>query len=109
MAVHSELGPGFSEAVYKDAPEIELKDHDIPYEREKSFRVQYKGRTLKRKYNADFIVYNQILLEAKAVSSIIDDFVKVTVNYLKVSGLNLGIIGNFGERSFRYRRVVFEY
>ena len=109
MEVHRVLGPGFSEAVYKDALEIELRDHDIPYEREKSFKVQYKGRALKRKYNADFVAYNSIILEAKAVSSIIDDFVKITVNYLKVSGLKLGIIGNFGERSFKYRRVVFEY
>ena len=85
MEVHSELGPGFSEAVYKDALEIELRNHNIPYEREKSFKVKYKGETLRRKYNADFIVYNSISLEANAGSSIIDDFVKVTVNYLKVS------------------------
>ena len=109
MEVHSELGPGFSEAIYKDALEIELRNNNIPYEREKSFKVQYKGETLKWKYNADFIVYNSFILEAKAVSSIIDDFVKVVVNYLKVSGLQLGIIGNFGERSFKYRRVVLEH
>ena len=109
MEVHRELGPGFSEAIYKDALEIELKKHNIPYQREKTFKVQYKGETLPRKYKADFIVYNAIILEAKAVSAIIEDFVKITINYLKVSGLKLGIIGNFGERSFKYRRVVFQY
>ena len=109
MEVHSELGPGFSEAIYKDALEIELKKHDIPYQREKSFKVLYKGEILPKRYNADFVVYDSIILEAKAVSSIIDDFVKKTISYLKVSNLNLGIIANFGERSFRYRRVVHEY
>ena|SRR5689334_9269476 len=109
MEVHRELGPGFSEAIYKDALEIELKRHNIPYEREKRFTVLYKGETLPKKYKADFIVYNAILLEAKAVSTIVEDFVKITIIYLKCSGLKLGIIGNFGERSFKYRRVVFQY
>ena len=109
MEVHTVLGPGFSEGVYKDALEMELQDHDIPYSREKSYAVPYKGRTLKRKYNADFVVYDSIILEAKAVSAIVDDFVRVTVNYLKASGLQVGIIGNFGERSFRYRRVIFDH
>jgi GxxExxY protein len=106
MEVHRELGPGFSEAIYKEALEIELKERDIPYEREKIFKVEYKGRTLRKRYAADFVVYNLIILEAKAVSSLIEQFVTVTINYLKVSGLNLGLIGNFGERSFKYRRVV---
>jgi GxxExxY protein len=106
MEVHSELGPGFSEVVYKDALEIELRNHEIPYEREKVYQVLYKGRILKRKYNADFVVYNSIILEAKAVDSIIDRFISITINYLKVSKLNLGIIANFGERSFKYKRIV---
>jgi GxxExxY protein len=106
MEVHKELGPGFSEAIYKEALEIELKKHEIPYEREKMFRVEYKDCVLKKRYNADFVVYDSIILEAKAVSSIIDEFVRITLNHLKVSGLNLGIIANFGESSFKYRRVV---
>jgi GxxExxY protein len=71
--------------------------------------VEYKGETLKRRYNADFVLYGSIIFEAKAVSSIIDDFIRITINYLKVSGLKLGIIGNFGERSFKYKRVVLEF
>jgi len=106
MEVHRELWPGFSEAIYKEALEIELKERDIPYEREKIFKVEYKGRTLRKRYASDFVVYNSIILEAKAVSSLIEQFVTVTINYLKVSGLKLGLIGNFGERSFKYRRVV---
>jgi len=106
MEVHRELGPGSSEVIYKDALEIELKDHNIPYVREKEFIAKYKGHTLDRKYNVDFIVYNLIILEAKAVSSVIQDFIGITVNYLKVSGCKLGILGNFGEKSFKYKRVI---
>jgi GxxExxY protein len=84
MEVHRELGPGFSEAIYKEALEIELRERNIPYVREKVFIVKYKGRVLKKKYKADFIVYDTIILEAKAVAAIIDDFIRITINYLKV-------------------------
>jgi GxxExxY protein len=106
MEVHRELGPGFSEVIYKDALEIELKNHNIPYVREKEFIAKYKGHALGRKFNVDFIMYNSIILEAKAVSTLIEDFVGRTVNYLKVSGCQLGILGNFGEKSFKYKRVI---
>ena len=106
MEVHRQLGPGFSEVIYKDALEIELKNHNIPYAREKEFEVLYKGHKLKRKYNVDFVVYDSITLEAKAVSCIIEQFKGVVINYLKASGLNLGVIANFGEPSFKFERVV---
>ena len=107
MEVHRVLGPGFSEVIYKDALEIELIDHNIPYHREKPYNVLYKERRLKRRYNADFVVYDSLLLEAKAVESIIEDFVTVTINYLKVADLEVGLIVNLGERSLKYRRVIF--
>jgi GxxExxY protein len=106
MEVHRELGPGFSEVIYKDALEIEFKNHNIPYSREKEFIVMYKQHTLKRKFNVDFVVYDAIILEAKAFSSLVEEFVGRTVNYLKVSGCKLGILGNFGEKSFKYRRII---
>ncbi len=106
MEVHRRLGPGFSEIIYKDALEIELQNHNIPYVREKRFKVNYKGVTLRHEYNADFVVYDSIILEAKAVSSIIDEFISIVINYLKASELRLGIIGNFGERSFKFKRIV---
>ena len=107
MEVHRELGPGFNEIIYKDALEIELREHNIPYSREKIYDVRYKGHILPRKYNADFIVYDAIVLEAKAVKAIVDDFMRVTINYLKASKLELGIIANFGEKSFKYKRIIF--
>ena len=107
MEVHSELGCGFKEIIYKDALEIEFANHEIPYEREKLFKIEYKGMTLKHKYAADFIVFNQIVLEVKATSFLVDNFVVQTINYLKASGLTLGIIANFGQKSLTYKRVVF--
>ena len=107
MEVHRELGMGFKEIIYKDALEIEFKSNGIRFQREQPYRIEYKGKLLPRKYFADFVVYDSIILEVKAVSVIINPFVYQTINYLKVSGIRLGIIANFGERSFTYKRVVF--
>ena len=105
--VHSELGMGFREIVYKDALEYELKSKGIPYIREKQYKIKYKSIILPHAYNADFIVYNSIILEVKSTSLIVNTFVKQTISYLKASGLQLGIIANFGEKSFVSKRVVF--
>ena len=107
MEVHRELGMGFKEIVYKDALEYEFKIKNIPYMREKEYKISYKEIILPHRYNADFIVYGSIILEVKACSVIINGFVKQTINYLKASGLQLGIIANFGEQSFVSKRVVF--
>ena len=107
MEVHRNLGIGFKEAVYKDALEVEFKNQQIPFIREKQYKIEYKGVILPHKYYADFIVYNSIILEVKSAASIIDNFVAQTINYLKASGIKLGIIENFGERSFTHKRVVF--
>lgn len=107
MEVHSELGMGFKEIVYKDAMEYEFAKNNIPFRREKKYEIVYKGIVLPHSYSADFIVYESIILEVKATSMIVTSFVKQTINYLKASGLQLGIIANFGEKSFVSKRVVF--
>jgi len=107
MEVHRELGMGFKEGIYQDALEIEFQHQGIPYQREQMFRIEYKGKVLKHRYKADFIVFNQIVLEVKATTLIVDSFVAQTINYLKASGLKLGIIANFGERSLTFKRIVF--
>ena len=107
MEVHRELGMGFKEAVYKDALELEFKAAEIPFTREKSYTLRYKGKILPRKYFADFVVFNSIILEVKATPVIINPFVYQTINYLKASGIKLGIIANFGNKSLGYKRVVF--
>ena len=107
LEVHKELGFGFKEIIYKDALEIEFQDLGIPYQREKSYKIEYKGRILQRRYAADFVIYDSIVLEVKAMPLIINNFVLQTRNYLKASGIRLGIIANFGEKSFNSKRVVF--
>ena len=107
MEVHRELGHGFKEVVYKDALEYELQHAGINYQREKEFLIPYKDIILKRKYCADFVVFDEIVIEAKASSMIINEFVGQTINYLKASGLRLGIIANFGQPSFAWKRVIF--
>lgn len=106
MNVHNELGKGFSEAVYQDALEMELKENGVPYQKEHKYPVSYKGKTLRHHYYADFVVDNKIILELKAVEKIHQSHIKQTLNYLAVSKLKLGLIINFGEDSLNYRRVV---
>lgn len=106
MEVHKVIGKGFLEVVYKDALEIEFTDNSILYEREKPYTIEYKGRFLKRKYNADFVAHGNLILEIKAQSGIYDEDVKQTLNYLACSKLNLGLIINFGENSLTFKRVI---
>ena len=73
MEVHSNLGMGFKEAVYKDALEVEFKSQKIPFAREKQFKIEYKGVVLPHKYYADFIVYDAIILEVKLTPFIVDN------------------------------------
>ena len=107
MEVHRQLGMGFKEIVYKDALEIELQEAGILFEREKQYKIEYKDKILRHRYCADFVVYGSIVLEVKSSTMIVDRFIAQTINYLKASGLQLGIIANFGERSFTSKRVVF--
>ncbi len=104
--VHNNLGPGFLEIVYKDALEYEFKKAGIPYEREKQYIVNYKDIVLPHKFYADFVVFNKIILEVKAVSGIADEFVAQAINYLKVSNNQLALLVNFGELKLNYKRIV---
>lgn len=105
--VHNQLGPGFLEIVYKDALELEFRKAGIPYEREKEYLVNYKGTILPHKFYADFVVYDSIILEVKAVSAIVDEFVARSINYLKISENKLALLVNFGELKLKYQRIVY--
>jgi GxxExxY protein len=104
--VHNNLGAGFLEIVYKDALEYEFKRADIPFEREREYPVNYKDKILPHKFFADFVVYDNIILEVKGASGIADEFVAQAINYLKVSGNNLALIVNFGEMKLNYKRII---
>jgi GxxExxY protein len=106
MEVHKTLGKGFLESVYKDALELEFIWAGIPYEREKPFKIDYKGHLLKRNYTADFIAYDKIVVEAKSQNTMINENYRQTINYLAVSKLKVGIMLNFGEDSLVFKRVI---
>ncbi len=106
MEVHRELGKGHDEVIYKDALEFEFGQNQIPFSREKEYRIQYKTIVLPHKYYADFVVFDKVLLEAKAVDSLTDAHVKQVLNYLAASKLKLGLLVNFGEDSLAFKRVV---
>lgn len=105
--VHKILGHGFKEAVYKDALELEFDKIDMPFKREKSYSIIYKEQKLKHYFVADFVVHDNIILEIKAGNYIGEPYLKQTLNYLKASGLRLGIVINFGSPSLEYQRVIF--
>ena len=106
MEIHKHLGKGHDEIVYKDALVVELAGAGISFSREKQFGVTYKGVLLAHNYYADFVVWDKILLEVKAVERLTDSHVKQVLNYLACSRLRLGLLVNFGGDSLEWRRVV---
>ena len=106
MEVHRILGPGLLEIIYKDALEIEFKNHNIEYTREKEFTIDYKGNTLPHKFYADFIVYDEIILEVKSVKEVSNEHIAQTLNYIKLAGSQIGIIVNFQNKSLTHKRLV---
>ncbi len=108
MAVHRELGCGFLEAVYAEAFEMELQAQGIPYKREVPITIEYKGKPLKKSYLADFICFDKIIIELKAINHLESVHESQVLNYLKATGLKLGLLVNFGEQSLKYKRIVKE-
>jgi len=106
MEVHRILGPGLLEIVYKDALEIEFKNNNIPYKREKEYNVEYKGIILPHKFYADFVVYDDIILEVKSVKEISNDHLAQTLNYMKLADTPIGIIANFQNKSLVHKRLI---
>jgi len=106
MEVHRELGCGFLEEVYQEAFERELQLRGIPYEREKILTITYKDQELKKKYKADFVCYDSIIVELKALSELTSEHSSQVINYLKCTGYKLGLLINFGEDSLSYKRLV---
>ncbi|MFA7229850.1 MAG: GxxExxY protein [Victivallaceae bacterium] len=106
MAVHSELGNGFLEAVYQEALELEFKKKAIPYVRECTLKIFYGGQELNAFYKADFICHNNIIVELKALQTLSGNEEAQVINYLKASNFNKALLLNFGSRQLQYKRFV---
>ncbi len=107
IEVHRELGPGFLEPVYQEALEIELASRKIPFESRKILTIAYKGRPLKKEYEADLVCYGQIIVELKALDRLSGKEEAQVLNYLKATGLRVGLLINFGSHGrLEWKRFV---
>jgi GxxExxY protein len=106
MTVHRELGCGFLEAVYQEALEKEFQFKNIPYEREKKLPIQYRGQTLNTCYQADFVCFDSIIVELKALKQLSGTEGAQVINYLKASSSKKALLINFGPPQLQYKRFV---
>lgn len=106
MEVHKILGKRHSEKVYGDALEYEFQKNKIPYSREVKYNIEYKEIILPTYYYADFVVFEEIILELKAIKELTSSEVKQTLNYLAASKNKVGLLANFGEDSLKYKRII---
>lgn len=106
MEVHRQLGCGFLEAVYQEALAIEFTARGIPFTAQVEMPVFYKGIRLDSKYKPDFICFDNLIVELKSISDTgrIED--AQVLNYLKVSGFEIGLLLNFGKPSLEYKRFI---
>ncbi|QSB26555.1 GxxExxY protein [Flavobacterium sp. CLA17] len=106
MEVHRNLGAGLLEIVYKDALEIEFKENNILFEREKEYSIEYKGKILPHKFYADFIINEDIVLEVKAIKEFSSEHIAQILNYIKLSNSEVGLLVNFQTKSLQYKRYI---
>jgi GxxExxY protein len=106
FAVHNEYGGGFLEEVYQECLEIELTDRQIPYVAQPRLQLFYKGRALKKQYQADLIVIGEILVELKAVKALTPEHEAQLINYLKATRKRVGYLVNFAAPRVQWQRII---
>jgi len=107
--VYKEKGCGFLEPVYHECMEIELPLQGVPYISKKPLQLEYKCNPLRTIYEPDFVCYDKIILELKAVAELTDQHRAQVLNYLKATGLRLGILANFGHHpKAQIERIISE-
>ncbi|MCA9940414.1 MAG: GxxExxY protein [Anaerolineales bacterium] len=106
MEVSNVLGAGFLEAVYQEALEIELKSRALPFVAQPTIRIAYKGQLLAKAYIPDFICYDQIIVEIKAIKGLTTIEQAQLLNYLKATGKPVGLLLNFGAPKLEWKRMV---
>lgn len=94
--VYKEKGCGFLEPVYQECLEIEFRLQGIPFVAQRNVALEYKGEALKHTYTPDFVCFNEIIVEIKAVSALAGEHRAQVINYLHATGMELGLLVNFG-------------
>ncbi len=107
LEVSNELGAGFLEAVYQEALDIELRSRAIPFVAHPLIRIAYKGRYLVKEYIPDFLCFDQVIVEIKAMKELTNMEQAQILNYLKASGKPVGLLINFGSPRLEWKRMVF--
>ena len=107
MKIHRELGPGFLEAVYEEAMIIELQKAGIIFKNQVELDVYYRGEKLNKKYRADFIIDDKVLVELKGTHGLTETDEAQMINYLKATKLQVGLMLNFGKSSLEWKRIVY--
>jgi len=107
MEVYNQLGPGFGEAIYQEAMEIESDSRNIPNIPQQDIHVLYKGKTLKKFFTPDLICYEKVVVEIKALDRLTSREEAQLLNYLKATGMPVGLLINFGaESNLEWKRMV---
>ena len=106
MEVHAELGDGFLESVYQEALSIVFDEKNIPYEQEKVLKIFFREKTLKKKFQADFYCYDNIIVETKATRELTNSDLSQVLNYLKATDKEIGLLINFGTKHLQYKRII---
>jgi GxxExxY protein len=109
LEVHKELGCGFLEAVYQEALQKEFVTQGIPIKAQPAIEIRYKGEPLEKKYQPDFICYDEVIIEIKAISALTGLEEAQLINYLKATGLKVGLLINFGAKSLEHKRLVYGF
>ncbi|WP_321281266.1 GxxExxY protein [Marinifilum fragile] len=106
MTVHRKLGVGFLESVYSEALAKELEKRKIPFVKEKKIELFYDGQKMIKYFKADFVCFDSLIIEIKSKSCLLKIDEQQTINYLKATKYQLGLLVNFGESSLKYKRFV---
>ena len=107
MEMHSEMGPGFLEAVYEEALTIVFDDKGLGYEVQKPLTIRFRGKVLKKKFFADLVVEDKVIIELKAVAQFHKVDEAQLINYLKATGIRVGLLVNFGKEKLEWKRFIY--
>ena len=106
IKVHKHLGKGFDEAVYKEAIAHELSKAEVPFEQQKKLNIYYNGNKLDSHFVADFVCFKKILVEIKSFDFLNLNIKKQSINHLKSTNFEVGLLINFGENSLKWKRLI---